>query len=38
MPEEQAENDRYFYELASGRFGWSFDCLKKVQALSLIHI
>jgi nitrite reductase/ring-hydroxylating ferredoxin subunit len=32
LPEEQAENDRYFYELASGRFGWSFDCLKKVQA------
>ncbi|MGZ4796370.1 MAG: glutamate synthase-related protein [Acidimicrobiia bacterium] len=32
LPEEQAENSRYFYELASARFGWSFDCLKKVQA------
>ena len=25
LPEEQAENSRYFYELASGRFGWSID-------------
>lgn len=32
LPEEQAENSRYFYELASGRFGWSFDHLEKVQA------
>ena len=32
LPEEQAENSRYFYELASARFGWSFDVLKKVQA------
>jgi nitrite reductase/ring-hydroxylating ferredoxin subunit len=32
LPEEQAENARYFYELASARFGWSFDILKKVQA------
>ena len=32
LPEEQAENGRYFYELASARFGWSFDHLKKVQA------
>jgi glutamate synthase domain-containing protein 2 len=32
LPEEQAENNRYFYELASGRFGWSTDCLRKVQA------
>lgn len=32
LPEEQAENSRYFYELASARFGWSFDALKKVQA------
>lgn len=32
LPEEQAENSRYFYELASARFGWSFDLLKKVQA------
>jgi glutamate synthase domain-containing protein 2/nitrite reductase/ring-hydroxylating ferredoxin subunit len=25
LPEEQRENSRYFYELASGRFGWSLD-------------
>jgi nitrite reductase/ring-hydroxylating ferredoxin subunit len=32
LPEEQAENSRYFYELASARFGWDPDLLKKVQA------
>jgi nitrite reductase/ring-hydroxylating ferredoxin subunit len=32
LPEEQAENSRYFYELASARFGWKLDVLKKVQA------
>lgn len=32
LPEEQHQNSRYFYELASGRFGWSFDHLRKVQA------
>ena len=32
LPEEQAENSRYFYELASARFGWNLDVLKKVQA------
>jgi nitrite reductase/ring-hydroxylating ferredoxin subunit len=32
LPEEQAANSRYLYELASGRFGWSFDVLAKVQA------
>jgi nitrite reductase/ring-hydroxylating ferredoxin subunit len=32
LPEEQEANDRYLYELASGRFGWSFDLLSKVQA------
>jgi len=32
LPDEQQENSRYFYELASARFGWSFDVLKKVQA------
>jgi len=32
LPEEQAENNRYFYELASARFGFSFDILNKVQA------
>jgi len=32
LQEEQAENSRYFYELASGRFGYSEDKLKRVQA------
>jgi glutamate synthase domain-containing protein 2/nitrite reductase/ring-hydroxylating ferredoxin subunit len=32
LPEEQAENSHYFYELASGRFGFSWDKLNKVQA------
>lgn len=32
LPEEQQANSRYLYELASGRFGWSFDNLSKVQA------
>jgi len=32
LPEEQSENSRYFYELASARFGWSWDVLNKVQA------
>ncbi len=32
LPEEQSENSRYFYELASGRFGFSMDKLEKVQA------
>jgi glutamate synthase domain-containing protein 2/nitrite reductase/ring-hydroxylating ferredoxin subunit len=32
LPEEQAENSRYFYELASARFGWTWDVLTKVQA------
>jgi glutamate synthase domain-containing protein 2/nitrite reductase/ring-hydroxylating ferredoxin subunit len=32
MPEEQEANSRYFYELASGRFGFSWDKLSKVQA------
>jgi len=32
LPEEQAANERYLYELASGRFGWSIDKVKKVQA------
>ncbi|MDX1484344.1 MAG: glutamate synthase-related protein [Alphaproteobacteria bacterium] len=31
LPEEQAENSRYFYELASARFGFSMDKLKGVQ-------
>jgi glutamate synthase domain-containing protein 2/nitrite reductase/ring-hydroxylating ferredoxin subunit len=32
LPEEQEANSRYFYELASGRFGFSWDKLEKVQA------
>jgi glutamate synthase domain-containing protein 2 len=32
LPEEHAENSRYFYELASARFGFSMDKLKNVQA------
>lgn len=32
LPEEQAANSRYFYELASGRFGFSWDKLDNVQA------
>lgn len=32
LPEEQAENSRYFYELASARFGWSLDLVERVQA------
>ena len=32
LPEEQAANSRYFYELASARFGWHLDLVKKVQA------
>ena len=32
LPEEQEANSRYFYELASGRFGFEMEKLKKVQA------
>jgi len=32
LPEEQRENSRYFYELASGKFGWSLDKVRDVQA------
>lgn len=32
LPEEHAENSRYLYELASGRFGWSLDRVRDVQA------
>jgi len=32
LPEEQANNSRYFYELASARFGYSIDKVKKCQA------
>jgi glutamate synthase domain-containing protein 2 len=32
LPEEQAENSRYFYELASARFGFEWDKLSRVKA------
>lgn len=32
LPEEQAENSRYFYELASAKFGFTEDLLPKIQA------
>ena len=32
LPEEQDANSRYFYELASARFGFSWDKVKKTQA------
>lgn len=32
LPEEQAANSRYFYELASARFGFSWDKVGRVQA------
>ena len=32
LPEEQEANSRYFYELASGRFGWDLEKVQKAQA------
>lgn len=32
LPEEQAENSRYFYEYASARFGWALEKVRNVQA------
>ena len=32
LPEEQASNSRYFYELASAQFGYKEELLEKVQA------
>ncbi len=32
LPEEQAANTRYFYELASARFGFNMNALARVQA------
>jgi methylamine---glutamate N-methyltransferase subunit C len=32
LPEEQQNNSRYFYELASGKFGWNLDKVKQCQA------
>ncbi|MBT8337911.1 MAG: FMN-binding glutamate synthase family protein, partial [Gemmatimonadetes bacterium] len=33
LPSEQAANSRYFYELATARFGWSLERVRDVQAL-----
>jgi nitrite reductase/ring-hydroxylating ferredoxin subunit len=35
LPEEQAGNTRYFYELASGKFGYKLELLDKVQAFHI---
>ncbi len=35
LPEERAANSRYFYELASGGFGWRESVLDEVQAFHL---
>ncbi len=32
LPDEQEANSRYFYELASARFGWGLDKVKRCQA------
>jgi len=32
LPEEQTANSRYFYELASARFGWELALVERVQA------
>ena len=32
LPEEQAANSRYFYEYATGKFGWDLDLVERVQA------
>ena len=32
LPDEQASNSKYFYELASGQFGFSWDKVQKAQA------
>ncbi len=33
LPEERAACSRYLYELASGRFGWSLETVRRCQAL-----
>ena len=35
LPTEQAANSRYLYELASGRFGWDLDKVRRCQAFHL---
>ena len=32
LPEERAANSRYFYEYATGKFGWDIDIVEQVQA------
>ena len=32
LPEEQAANSRYFYELASAKFGWALEKVALCQA------
>ncbi|MFC6873409.1 glutamate synthase-related protein [Halobellus marinus] len=32
LPEEQTANSRYFYEYATGKFGWELDLVERVQA------
>jgi methylamine---glutamate N-methyltransferase subunit C len=32
LPEEHENNSKYFYELASAKFGWNFENVKNVQA------
>ncbi len=32
LPEEQANNSRYFYEYATGKFGWDIEKIESVQA------
>ena len=32
LPEEQEANSRYFYEYATGKFGWDIDVVERVQA------
>ncbi len=32
LPEEHENNSKYFYELASAKFGWDFENVKNVQA------
>jgi glutamate synthase domain-containing protein 2/nitrite reductase/ring-hydroxylating ferredoxin subunit len=32
LPDEQQSNSRYFYELASAKFGWSLDRVQRCQA------
>ena len=35
LPEEQAANSRYFYEYATGEFGWDIDLVERVQAFGV---